>query len=117
MLSADEIAAMRATLVASLPEVASIERATRVPDGAGGETLTYGNVATCPARVSPAGAEDEREFAGRVAGRSLWRITLPAEADVRLDDRVVVGGRTVEVLGVRARSFELCRVVLATLLE
>lgn len=113
MLSADEIAGMRATLVASLPEVASIERPTRVPDGAGGETLTYGNVATCPARVSPAGAEEEREFAGRLAGRSLWRLTLPAETDVRLADRVAVGGRTFEVLGVRARSFEVCRVCLA----
>ena len=117
MLSADEIAAMRATLVASLPEVASIERPTRVPDGAGGSTVSWQAVATYPARLAPAGGEDEREFAGRVAGRSLWRITLPAEADVRLDDRVAVGGRTFEVLGVRARSFEVCRVVLATLLE
>ena len=117
MLSEDEIDGMRATMVASLPEVASIERPTRVPDGAGGETLTYGNVATCPARVSPAGAEEERELAGRLAGRSLWRITLPAEADVRLDDRVVVATRRFEVVGVRARSYELCRVVLATLLE
>lgn len=117
MLSEDEIAAMRATATASLPETIEVQRPTRVPDGAGGETLTYGNVATCPARLAPAGGEDEREFAGRVAGRSLWRITLPAEADVRLDDRVVVVGRTFEVLGVRARSFELCRVVLATLLE
>jgi len=117
MLSEDEIAAMRATATASLPETIEVQRPTRVPDGAGGETLTYGNVATCPARLAPAGGEDEREFAGRVAGRSLWRITLPALADVRLDDRVVVGGRTFEVLGVRARSFEVCRVVLATLLE
>ena len=116
MLSEDEIAAMRATATASLPETIEVQRPTRVPDGAGGETLTYGNVATCPARLAPAGGEDEREFAGRVAGRSLWRITLPAEADVRLDDRLLMrglGGRTFEVLGVRARSFEVCRVCLA----
>jgi head-tail adaptor len=117
MLSADEIAAMRATATASLPETIEVQRATRAADGAGGSTVSWQAVATYPARLAPAGGEDEREFAGRVAGRSLWRITLPAEADVRLDDRVAVGGRTFEVLGVRARSFELCRVVLATLLE
>ena len=117
MLSADEIAAMRATATASLPETIEVQRATRAADGAGGQAVSWSPAGTYPGRLAPAGGEDEREFAGRVAGRSLWRITLPAEADVRLDDRVVVGGRTFEVLGVRARSFELCRVVLATLLE
>jgi len=117
MLSEDEIAAMRATATASLPETIEVQRPTRVPDGAGGQAVSWSPAGTYPGRLAPAGGEDEREFAGRVAGRSLWRITLPAEADVRLDDRVVVGGRTFEVLGVRARSFEVCRVVLATLLE
>ncbi len=117
MLSEDEIAAMRATATASLPETIEVQRATRAADGAGGSTVSWQAVATYPARLAPAGGEEEREFAGRVAGRSLWRITLPAKADVRLDDRVAVGGRTFEVLGVRARSFEVCRVCLATLLE
>ena len=117
MLSADEIAAMRATATASLPETVVVQRATRAADGAGGQAVSWSPAGTYPGRRAPAGGEEEREFAGRLAGRSLWRITLPAEADVRLDDRVVVATRRFEVVGVRARSYELCRVVLATLLD
>ncbi len=113
MLSATEIADIREAIEASLPETVEVQRASRVADGAGGQTVTWSPAGTYPGRLAPAGGEDEREFAGRVAGRSLWRITLPALADARLADRVAVGGRTFEVLGVRARSFEVCRVCLA----
>ncbi len=114
MLPADELAAIRAEASAALPETVEVQRPTATADGAGGQAVSWSPAGTYPGRLAPAGPLDvEREFAGRVAGRSLWRITLPALADVRLADRVAVGGRTFEVLGVRARSFEVCRVCLA----
>ncbi len=113
MFWATEVAAMRATATASLPETVVVQRATAAADGAGGRAVSWSPAGTYPGRLAPAGGEDEREFAGRVAGRSLWRITVPAEADVRLADRVSVGGRTFEVVGVRARSVEVSRVCLA----
>ena len=112
MLSATEIADIREAIEASLPETVEVQRATRAPDGAGGSTESWQAAGSYPARLAPAGGEAEREMAGRLAGRSLWRVTLPAEADVRLADRVAVAGRTFEVVGVRARSIEVCRVVL-----
>lgn len=117
MLSEDEIAAMRATATASLPETIEVQRATRAADGAGGSTVSWQAVATYPARLAPAGGEDVREYAGRLGERAMWRITLPAEADVRPFDRLALAGRTYDVVAVHMRSWEVCRVVLATLLE
>jgi len=101
---------MRATLVESLPETAQVQRATRVPDGAGGFTETWATVATVPCRLAPSGNEPtERVVAERVTDRKLWTLTLPAQTALTAKDRVVVGARTFEVVGVLSpRSYELC---------
>jgi len=117
MLSATELAAAQAAAAAALPDTATVERPTMASDGAGGQTVAWQAAGSYAARLAPAGAEDERQMAGRMTATCLWRITLPAGADVRPGDRLQVSGRRFEVLAARARSFEVCRVVLATLLE
>ena len=109
-LSAADLAAARATLVESLPEIAQVQQATRVPDGAGGFTETWTTVATVPCRLAPSGNEPtERVVAERVTDRKLWTLTLPAQTALTAKDRVVVGARTFEVVGVLSpRSYELC---------
>ena len=39
-------------------------------------------------------------MAGAQQAQVLWRVTLPASADVTPSDRIVVGARTFEVIGV-----------------
>jgi head-tail adaptor len=115
MLSPADLASMRATLLASLPDTAQVRRATRVSDGMGGTIDTWTTIATVACRVSPSNTTPtEPAIANQVQDRVLWTLTLPAGTNVRADDRVVVGSRTFEVLGVLApRSYELATRVVA----
>jgi head-tail adaptor len=115
MLSPAELASMRATLLASLPDTAQVRRATRTSDGMGGTIDTWTTVATVACRVSPShNTPTEQAIANQVRGRVLWTLTLPAGTSVRSDDRVLVGSRTFEVLGVLApRSYELATRIVA----
>jgi hypothetical protein len=49
-------------------------------------------------------------MAERIGNRSAWLVTLPATTAVDTDDRLVVGSRTFEVVGVlAAHSWETAR--------
>lgn len=115
MIGARELARLQADLAATLPETAAVLRATTSPDGLGGQTTTWGTVATVAARLAPAGGgAAERLLAGRLVDGALWAITLPAGTDVRLDDRLQLGGRVYAVVALLApRSLEAARRVLA----
>lgn len=110
MLSAADLAGMRAAVTDSLPDTAQVQRATRTPDGMGGFTETWTTVATVACRIAPTGnAPAEQVVAERVTDRVLWTLTLPAATDVTAADRITVGSRTFEVVGVLSpRSYELC---------
>jgi len=109
MLSSADIAAMRATLSASMPDNAQVQRALRTSDGAGGFAETWTTIATVPCRVAPSGlTPTEQVIAERVRSRAVWTLTLPAGTDVTTADRVIVGTRTYEVVGMLTpRSYEL----------
>jgi len=101
---------MRATLNASLPDSCQVSRKTTTSDGAGGQTESWGTVVTVACRVSPTGqSPQERAIADRLSGVSVWTITLPANTDVTIADRLVIGARAFEVAGVLARSYEVSR--------
>ena len=115
MLSATEIDAMRSTLDDSLPDTAQVQRRTLTSDGAGGFTESWSTVATVACRVASSGqSPQERVIAERLATASVRTVTLPALTDVRPTDRVVVGGRTFEVVDTPAPSYELARRVICT---
>lgn len=101
-LSAAELAGMRATVNAFLPDTAVISRPTYVPDGMGSATTTWATASTVACRVSPFAAGDshdgEQEGVPQVSGDSTWIVVVPYGTDVRIDDRVAVGGRTYEVV-------------------
>ncbi len=101
MLSAVDLASMRAAVMASLPETARILRVIRQSDGLGGFLEVWTELATAPCRVAPReNTPVETAVGGRIVDRVLWVITLPAGLDVRPDDRIAVGSRTFEILGV-----------------
>ena len=118
MLSAAELASLRATVEASLPDTAAIHRPNRVSDGQGeykeGTPATIA-VATVKCRVSPAGkSAEERIIADRLGQAMAWAITVPPETDVKRTDRVIVNGRTFEVAQILGpRSYEVSRRVVA----
>lgn len=110
MLTADELAAMRATVEDALPDTAQVQRRTLVSDGAGGYTESWSTVATVACRVARGGQlPQERVIAERLTTTSIWTLTLPALTDVTAADRIVVASRTFEVVDVGARSDEVAR--------
>lgn len=114
LLSAADIAGMRATLNRTLPDTATILSDTQVPDGAGGYTVTTATSAPVACRVAPSTVR-EATIAGRLDAVGLWTLTFPAETVVLAPNRVAVGSRTFEVVApLRPRSWELSRRVVCT---
>ena len=115
MLTADELADMQTVQEDAQPATATIQRFTRVSDGAGGQTETWATASTASCRVAPSGrAPEERAIAERMSAVSIWTLTLPADTSVLVADRIAVGTRTFEVVAALARSYETARRVICT---
>lgn len=103
MLTDDELAAMRATVNAALPDSGTIWRMpTQTKDGAGGYlagTLMAAGTVAC--RVAPAGGPSEELLVTqmRLQGVQPYAITMPAGTDIRSTDQFTSGGVTYEVQG------------------
>src|SRR6185369_676579 len=89
---------LRAVAEQFLPDTATVRRATAT-SGSGGVSNAWSNYLTgVPCRVSPL-ANQANEALGGNAGTtavSSWVVTVPAETDVTVKDRIVVNGRTFE---------------------
>lgn len=111
LLTAEDVACVREALAESLTDVCSISRPTDTADAFGGQARTWSTVAaSVPCRIAPETrrpVEEGRE--GRFAVIGDYVVTLPAGQDVTERDRIVIGGVTYEVLGVRYRTNELLR--------
>ncbi|MDQ5960159.1 MAG: Head-tail adaptor protein [Pseudomonadota bacterium] len=115
MLSASELAAMRATQAEALPGTAVISRNSPTSDGMGGWTDAWVAVGTVDARLAAAQESGaERLIADRIVGLDAWIITTPQGTDVTERDRVVIDSRTFEVVTVLPWSWETARRVVAT---
>jgi SPP1 family predicted phage head-tail adaptor len=100
VLTTDELAAMRATQTAAMPDEVIVERPVREADGYGSATVTWDEVATVAGRaVTSGGAETVAD--ARVAVPRTWRITLPHDTDIAVGDRAVIGDITVDITSVQ----------------
>ena len=94
-----------------LPDTCTVRRATAT-SGSGGVANAWSDYLTgIPCRVSPL-ANQANEALGGNAGTtavSSWVVTVPAETDVTVKDRIVVGSRTFEVSRSGDRSYEVAR--------
>jgi hypothetical protein len=102
-LSAADLAGMRDTLTASLPDTCTLVVDTLTSDGAGGETTTASSPVTVACRVSPlrltrSSKDAEVVQSGRVIEESLWTITMPTGTTVDPRYRISNGSRTFEVV-------------------
>ena len=123
MLSTADLAGMRATLNASLPDTAAIGRYTSSPDGAGGETATWPIApadAAVPCRIAPTSEtlrRTELEVAMKVASTDSWIVTFGSTVTLTEKDRITIGAFTYEVAAVIGQSSwpidnrVLCRLV------
>ncbi len=113
MLNEGELEAMRETVEGSLPDTCTIKRKAVTDDGQGGQTEAWSDLATGVAcRLSPLSSQidNEGEVEDRVATTKFRLVTLPASQDIKVEDRVIVGGQTLEVRGLRdPRSWQLSR--------
>lgn len=126
MLTADDLAGMRATLNESLPDTCTLVLDTLTKDSAGGHTRTPVDGATVPCRITPRQAatasgqikDSEIESVGRVLTQAPWLITFPST--VAFDERYRIrhqDGRefeTVAILGPRTWGLDvrvLCRIL------
>jgi head-tail adaptor len=113
LLTTTDLAALRRDAAAALTTTAVIQRRTASQDALGGPSESWADLATVTALVL-AQPGDESELAGRVAGQFVYTIRLPAGTDVAVEDRLVTGGRTLEVVGVAVpKSYEVLRAVRA----
>jgi hypothetical protein len=115
MPSARQIERARLRFATLLPDLALIERPTKVSDGGGGYTQTWATLADMvPCRLAPVGGgEDDRGGAGggdRISDESTAILTFAAGTDVTESDRVTVAGQRFDVLLVRHRGqYEITR--------
>lgn len=115
MIDADSLERMRATIIASLPDSCQVQSVTFTPDGAGGGSESWSDVATVACRLSPTGrSPQERMIADKLQSLTSFTVTLPALTAVSAANRLVIGGRTFRVEGVLARSDEIARRVVCT---
>lgn len=115
IVGADELADLQAAAAETLDQTAIIQRATRTADDMGGQTESWSNAGTASVRVGAAlFLPSEGALADRIAGRETWYLSFAGTADVRSVDRVAVGSRTFEIVGVYGpRSYEILRRVVA----
>jgi head-tail adaptor len=99
VLTAAELAAMRAVQKAALPETATIRRATASRTTTGGTSLEWSDAGTAACRLSSRGVPQEYLEAGAARGVQYWMVTLPYGTDVRREDRLVIAARMLEVVG------------------
>lgn len=97
-LAAAEIAAIVADMTAVQPSSAQIQRATNTTDSMGGRSRAFSTVATVACRVKVEGSgASESQAGGKIEDAQTYRLAFPAQTDVRITDRVVVGGMTLAV--------------------
>lgn len=93
-----------------LPDRATIQRETLVPDGAGGQTSSWATLAAdVPCRLSPVGGGEvstgsARRGGDRISDQTTNLITFEADTEITEADRILIGARTFDVTLVRVRG-------------
>lgn len=96
ILGAADLEMMRAAQELLLPTPCTISRRTLTAVGDGTYTESTATVATVCRDVATGG--QELEIAARLGAKSTRTVTLPHDTDVRPEDKIVIGTRTLNVL-------------------
>lgn len=99
MLSSDELAAIRAEQVATMPDTCTVQSVTRTADGMGGFTEDWDDSASYACRLSSRGVPREYLEMAAAQGAHYWMVTLPHGAVVTREDRLKIGDRALSIVG------------------
>lgn len=98
LLSAGELASIRATRNGFLPDTAILYRHTLTGDGMGGRSESWAAVGTVSCYVwTRESLDSEIVVGGQVTSRTRWYIEVPYNTTIDARDRVDVGDRTFTV--------------------
>lgn len=101
MLSADELADLRAEVLGLLPDQAVILRPEGTVTASGAWSETYSAAGTVAARIDPFKmTQGDRVIAAQERGRAWYQLSVPWDADLRDGDRVSVADVTYELVQV-----------------
>ena len=100
LLSAGEIAEMRATQAEAWPEVCTILRSTQTANAIGERVVSWSTVATgVSCRLAPSeGQSRQTPMAQQQTVIVTWWLTVATTVDLRSGDRVMVDGVVYEVV-------------------
>jgi len=100
VLTAQELAAFRATQEAALPESAVIYARVATVGDSGSTAYSWPLGTETVGRLASHGAPDVYVQMARERGRTPWVVTLPTSVTVQAGDRILIGGHLLSVLGV-----------------
>lgn len=98
ILGAADLEMMRAAQELLLPTPCTISRRTLTAVGDGTYTESTATVATVCRDVATGG--QELEIAAKLGAKSTRTVTLPHDADLRAEDQIIIGIRTLKVLAI-----------------
>lgn len=99
MLTPSELAALRADIAETMPSTCVISRGTSTTDAAGFSSKASAPVGTAICRLDPLNRMGTKEVVALRETLAIYRqLTVPHDADLRVNDRVTVAGREYEVI-------------------
>lgn len=106
MLTTEELSGMQSVAADALPDTAIIQKQTWASDGGGGGTTTWTASGTVDCRLSPATDENARETADgdRISVQADYTITLPHDASITTQSRILTNGGTFNVEAIDERG-------------
>lgn len=99
MISAADLVALRAAQAALFPDTCVVWTATPAVDGIGGRTKGWAAGTSYACRLSSRGVPREYLQLAALQGSSFWMVTLSTAAVVVRANRLVIGSRTLEIVG------------------
>lgn len=100
---------MRSTAEEALPGTAIIQSQAYVSDGGGGGSQAWTAAGTEPCRIAPIGGHSAGEglTGGRISADAEYVVTLPSDADLTTDSRLIIDSETFNVEAIRDRSWNV----------
>ncbi|MBX3061819.1 MAG: head-tail adaptor protein [Anaerolineae bacterium] len=121
MINDNRLYFMRQQLLALLPDTAILQAVTRISDGAGSYIETWTPIVggTVPCRLDPANLSRQHDqFALSEGLTSAYQLTLPYNAPLEADQRIVIGGDAYEIRRLAtAHDWNVSQRVLVTKVE
>ena len=107
MLTDTELASIRSTASEALPGTAIVQTQAWVSDGGGGGETAWTASGTVNCRIAPVGGSggSEGTLASRISADAEYVVTLPYNASLSANSRLIIDGGTFNIESVRSRSY------------